>query len=259
MDLQTSILNALIINYGIIAVAWVVAVILQTEKFFDLTATGTLVFLTCKSLQWGEAQYPRQYIQSACAVLWAIRLGSFLTIRVWRKGSEKGFDGVRDHPFKFLAAWIMLGVWTTCNIAPTFIQNIKTAKEPIGPLEYIGWSAWCIGFVTEWVADHQKTIFKSLPQNEDKFITEGLWRLCRHPNYFGESLMWTGLYLSAWSVLEGWEHLSIISPLFITLLTSQATGRQQEKQNMAKWGNDPKYLQYLSDTPYYIPSIFKVT
>ena len=71
--LVSSILNGLAINFGIVFAVYIVAAILQTERFYDLTATATLAFLTCKSLQWGGAQYPRQYIQSALAIFWAIR------------------------------------------------------------------------------------------------------------------------------------------------------------------------------------------
>lgn len=116
---------------------------------------------------------------------------------------------------------------------------------------------WVFGFLFEVIADHQKSRFKSNPDNAGKFINEGLWSLSRHPNYFGEILMWSGLYLSSTSVLKGWEHISVISPVLLSYLLTRVSGIPLlEKAGMKKWGDQPDYQEYIKNTAKLIPYIW---
>ena len=81
--------------------------------------------------------------------------------------------------------------------------------------DYIGWSLFGVGFLFETIADLQKTVFRANEKNAGKFITSGLWGISRHPNYFGEIILWFGLYISASSTFRGWQFLSVLSPVII--------------------------------------------
>ncbi|KAF6029296.1 hypothetical protein EB796_012396 [Bugula neritina] len=151
----------------------------------------------------------------------ASRLGLFLFTRILADGRDRRFNKIKEDPKRFFVAWFLQGVWVFTNILPTLIQNSKSVDVPIGKKEYLGWSSWFVGFLIQIVADHQKSVFRANPANADKFISTGLWRLSRHPNYFGEILMWFGLYLSAFDTLKGYDHLAVISPLFSTFILTK--------------------------------------
>ncbi|HEY5714424.1 MAG TPA: DUF1295 domain-containing protein, partial [Candidatus Gracilibacteria bacterium] len=109
------------------------------------------------------------------------------------------------------------------------------------------------------VADHQKFTFKSKSENKNKWIDSGLWRCSRHPNYFGEMLCWSGIFVYCIPVLSGWEWASIISPLWISLLLIKISGVPiLEKKQDQKWGEDPAYQKYKKDTNCLIPSLKKL-
>ena len=98
--------------------------------------------------------------------------------------------------------------------------------------------------------DNQKTEFRSLPENKNKFITSGLWGKSRHPNYFGEIVLWTGIAVMSFSSLEGLQYLTLISPIFTYLLLVYVSGvRMLEARGDIKWGEDESYKQYKKDTP----------
>ena len=147
--------------------------------------------------------------------------------------------------------------------------------KPLGKQDYLGWALWATGMFFEIVADMQKTAFKNDPKNQvsahhifensepkskyrlftqGKFITTGLWSISRHPNYFGEILLWFGLYISASSVFKGWQYLGVLSPLFVHLLITRVSGIPLlEKAGLKKWGHLKEYQEYLKNTPSLVP------
>ena len=144
--------------------------------------------------------------------------------------------------------------------------------KPLGKQDYLGWALWATGMFFEIVADMQKTSFKNDPKNQvskmfkknttfdvsnfwqGKFITTGLWSISRHPNYFGEIMLWFGLYISASSVFKGWQYLGVLSPLFVHLLITRLSGIPLlEKAGLKKWGHLKEYQDYLKNTPSLVP------
>lgn len=109
----------------------------------------------------------------------------------------------------------------------------------------------------ETVADHQKAAFQADPKNEGHFIRTGLWSVSRHPNYFGEILLWLGLYLSASSVFRRTEYLCVLCPITDLLLITRVTGVPKlEQVGFRKWGNDPAYHEYLRSTAVLVPFLW---
>ncbi|XP_053313725.1 uncharacterized protein LOC128475277 [Spea bombifrons] len=252
MLLQLSL--ALGLSLGIQWFLWVVAAVLQTEKFYDLAGSGTFVLLSHVSLRWIGTKYLRQRIQTGLITIWAVRLGSFLFLRILRDGHDRRFNGVRDNPRTFFIYWTMQGIWIFITLLPSLMLNLEKRDKPLGLVDYLGWSLWTIGFVTQAVADQQKLSFKSDPDNAGKFIQSGLWAYSRHPNYLGEILQWSGLFLSASSVLHGFQYISVISPLFVWFLLNYVSGIPiLERQAMKRWGNDPAFQDYINQTPVLWP------
>jgi len=198
----------------------------------------------------------RQFIQSHMVMAWASRLGLFLFVRVLKEGGDKRFDAVRDKPMKFLVYWTIQGIWVLVTLTPTLILNQSGRNPPLGARDYLGWSIWATGLATEVLADWQKSAFRANPANEGKFIRTGLWSVSRHPNYLGEIALWFGLYISASSVFQGAQFLSVLSPIFVHLLITRLSGIPLlEKAAQKRWGSRKDYLAYVANTPVLVPFI----
>ncbi|XP_005986214.1 uncharacterized protein SI:CH211-210C8.6 [Latimeria chalumnae] len=246
------LVNCALLDVGIQWAMWAVSALLQTERLYDLTGSGTFVLLAHLSRRWGGTGYRRPQIQTGLVTVWGSRLGLFL--RIIKEGQDRRFNGVRNSPETFFIYWTVQAAWIFITLLPTLILNTENDDEPLGLRDYLGWSLWAVGFATEAIADQQKWIFKSDPDNSGKFIKTGLWGYSRHPNYLGEILMWTGLFVSASSVLQGMQYVSIVSPLFIWFLLNYVSGIPLlERQAMKKWGSDPSFQEYIKNTPVLWP------
>ena len=141
-------------------------------------------------------------------------------------------------------------MWVSfCSMcAITAISSVSGVQ--LNPLFYIGAVTFLVGFVLEIVADHQKTAFRKDPKNKDKFINTGLWARSQHPNYVGEITLWAGIALISYSSLEGWEYISLISPIFTYWLLVFVSGIPQlEESGEKKWGHLKAYQDYTKNTP----------
>lgn len=111
-----------------------------------------------------------------------------------------------------------------------------------------------IGLTFETIADIQKYRFKLNPKNKDMWIESGLWKYSRHPNYFGEMLVWWGLYIASIPFVGKLSPIFAISPLYISWLLVKVSGIPLlEKEHMKKYKNNPKYRNYIKKTSILIP------
>ncbi|XP_030051319.1 uncharacterized protein C594.04c [Microcaecilia unicolor] len=237
---------------------WALAALLKTERFYDLAGNVTFLLLAHLTLRWGRTKYLRQQIQTGLVTLWGLRLGAFLFLRILRAGRDRRFNGIREKPGTFFIFWTIQGVWVFLTLLPTMLLNLEKHNKPLGMRDYLGWSIWAVGFITEAVADQQKWRFQVDSDNRGKFIQSGLWAYSRHPNYLGEILLWLGLFVSASSVFQGAQHICAISPLFVWFMLNYVSGIPVlERQAMKKWGNNFAFQQYLKNTPVLWPMKFK--
>ncbi|GFR92293.1 steroid reductase [Elysia marginata] len=249
--------KAAVVDFGIQWIGWMLAASLQTEKFFDLTGSVTNILLTLMSLQSNKSYHIRQKLNSGMVLMWAARLGLFLFSRILRDGKDSRFDKVRHNPKIMFIFWTIQGVWVLLTLLPVLIVNYKKDNRPVNREDQLGWGLWILGFLIEVIADHQKTQFRKDPANAEKFITSGLWSISRHPNYFGEILMWLGIYISSRSTFRGWEHIGAVSPFFITFLLTKMSGIPLlEAAGKKKWGTDPAYIAYKKNTACLVPFIW---
>lgn len=259
--LQSLIMGSVLVkcaltDLGIQWAGWALAAACKTEKFYDLAGSGTFILLAHLSRIWGGARHVRQNVQTGLVTAWGLRLGTFLFLRILKDGHDRRFNNVRENPGTFFVYWTVQAVWIFTTLLPTLMLNSERRDEPLGWRDYVGWSVWGLGFTVQAIADQQKWRFKSDPDNAGKFIQSGLWAYSRHPNYFGEILQWSGLWLSASSVMQGPQYFSVISPMFVWFLLNYVSGVPLlEKQGLKKWGSDPAYQNYLKNTPVLWPKI----
>jgi steroid 5-alpha reductase family enzyme len=238
--------------------AFIPAMILRTERFFDLTGSLTFLVISVALVLVTPKPDARSWILAAMVVLWAARLGSFLAMRVHKAGSDGRFDEIKGSPVRFLQVWVIQGAWVSLTAAAAWIaiSTDAASRAPIGWLTVVGIIVWVLGMVIEITADAQKSAFRADPSNKDEFIRTGLWSRSRHPNYFGEIVIWVGVFLTAAPVLAGWQWVALISPLFVILLLTRVSGIPLlEARAEKKWGDRADYLAYRDSTPALIPKL----
>lgn len=244
--------NIVLLVYIIQWVAFIPAYMFQTEKFFDLTGSITYssVFIYCiylassGDLNWGSL------VISILVIVWAGRLGTFLFTRIAKDGEDKRFRTIKPDIAQFFMTWTLQGMWVSlCSLCA--ITGIASETGIIvNNIFYIGLVMFIGGFAIEIVADQQKSAFRAIPENRNKYITSGLWSRSRHPNYFGEITLWTGVAVMSFSSLSGIEYLTLISPIFTYLLLVKISGvRMLEGRGQKTWGNDEDYIAYMKNTP----------
>ena len=257
-----AVLYCAVICVGMQWVAWIPASIGKTERFYDLTGGLTYITIVGFSLWAGSRSEPissRELIVSLLVVIWSLRLSSFLYLRIHRTGKDGRFDKLKTSSIRFLVPWTIQGLWVFLTMIVVIVINTQADSAPeLGIWDGIGLSIWILGFSIEVIADNQKTVFNSEPNNQGKWIDCGLWSYSRHPNYLGEILLWTGIAFFGVSCFTGLEKIAWISPLFIYLLLTRISGTPiLDRRALEKWGDDSEYQIYRKNTPLLFPRFFK--
>ena len=230
------------------------AYIYQTEHYFDLTGSISYLTVTIFAIINKPEQDFRAILLCLLIVFWAIRLGSFLLSRVKRDGKDNRFTIMKTKFWWFLMTWTIGGLWVLMTMAAALAAITSDLTIPFGEIAYIGLLLWIIGFSIEIIADKQKTLFRSKIENKDLFISHGLWKWSRHPNYLGEIILWFGIALIAYPVLSDWQLMTLISPIFVYILLTRVSGINiLEGRANKKWGNNPEYIRYKELTPVLFP------
>ena len=142
---------------------------------------------------------------------------------------------------------------TSCAALSAILSVEQTA---VGAIYVIGAVMWLAGFAIEVIADQQKSRFRGDPANAGRFINVGLWARSRHPNYFGEILLWAGIAVMAIPYLSGTQWVVMLSPLFVYALLTRMSGIPTlVRRGQELWGDDPAYQTYVANTPRLLPRL----
>ncbi len=243
-------LLAYVINWAV----FVPSNLAKTEHYFDLTGSATYLTVVGVALLLADDLDTRAIIVGVMVAIWTLRLGTFLFRRVRRAGKDGRFDRIKTDPLRFFMTWTLQGLWVLLTMACALAIITGLERQPIEFLGIVGIVVWVAGFAIEVVADRQKSAFKNDPANDGRFINSGLWAWSRHPNYFGEIVLWTGIAIMALPVLSGWRWVTLISPLFVTLLLTRVSGIPMlEARAEKKWGDEEEFRRYTDNTPVLIP------
>ena len=236
--------------------AFIPAYLGQTEKFFDITGSLTYITVTFLAVLLGPAADGRSLLLLLVVGLWAVRLGTFLFLRIQKAGKDDRFDEIKPSFIRFLNAWTLQALWITLTLSAALVGITTTYRKALGVFAVVGFLVWIFGFAFEVAADAQKSRFKADPENKGKFIRTGLWARSRHPNYFGEIVLWVGVMIIVLPVLRGWQWVALISPVFVTLLLTRVSGIPMlEEKADRKWGGQEDYEAYKKNTPVLIPKL----
>lgn len=236
--------------------AFLPAYLRQTERFFDLTGSITYVSIFTLAILLSPDPDARAVLLYLLVTIWAVRLGSFLFRRIRHAGGDDRFEEIKPSVLRFLSVWTLQALWVTLTGAAALAAITSVNRKGIDLWAGAGFLVWVCGFGMEVVADAQKSRFSASPGNRGRFITTGLWSRSRHPNYFGEITLWSGIALIAVPVLQGWQWVVLVSPLFVAVLLIRVSGIPLLEQKAdRKWGGQEEYEAYKRSTPVLVPRL----
>jgi steroid 5-alpha reductase family enzyme len=253
------VVEAVLIAFIIQWAAFIPAYAFQTEKFYDLTGTLTYLTVTWYTLYMSSEKFTNLNGASIAIVLfislWAIRLGSFLFSRIHKDGEDKRFRTIKPSATQFFMTWTLQGLWVSLCSMCALTAISSESGVVVNAFYYLGVGLFIYGFYTEVKADNEKSKFRSVPENRDKFITTGLWAKSRHPNYYGEIVLWAAIAVISLPSLSGLQYITLISPIFTYVLLVHVSGvRMLEARGQKQWGHLEEYKAYKKSTPMLFPS-----
>ncbi len=232
--------------------------LLKTEKYYDIV--GSLTYIITISIAYFSVEN-KTMIDSIIyfyVMVWASRLGIYLFRRVRNDGKDIRFEKAKRHFFWFLQYWMGQALWVSLTACAAFIAILSPEDNTLPVFAIIGMALWLSGFAIESVSDYQKRVFRKENNPSESFIHTGLWARSRHPNYFGEITLWTGIAVIALNTLTGIEYITLISPVFVYILLTRMSGiNLLERIADERYGHLEEYQRYKSTTPVLIPNLFK--
>lgn len=255
---------ALLVNFAAALAAllalWLVAVRIRDVSFIDAVWGAGMAGLA--ALSWFQLDRPgaRAHLIAAMAVLWGLRLGLHLFTR-WRghgedsryarmlgKAKERGKFASAALAYVFAPQAVLLFI--TCLPAQIGVLA-SSSPARLGWLAWVGLALWLIGMTFETLGDAQLKTFRADPANTEKVLDTGLWRYTRHPNYFGDTCVWWGIWLATLDSGRWEAWVSAIGPLFVTFTLTRWSGKPLLEKGMAK--RRPDYASYVKRTSGFIP------
>ena len=232
--------------------------LLKTEKYYDLV--GSLTYITTISLAYFSVEN-KTMIDSIIyfyVMVWALRLGIYLFRRVRNDGKDVRFEKAKRHFFWFLQYWMGQALWVSLTACAAIIAILSPEEDTLPVLAMVGMALWLSGFAIESISDYQKRVFRKENNPSEAFIHTGLWSRSRHPNYFGEITLWTGVAVIALNTLTGIEYITLISPVFVYILLTRMSGvNLLERIADERYGHLEEYQRYKRNTPVLVPKLSK--
>jgi steroid 5-alpha reductase family enzyme len=232
--------------------------LLKTEKYYDLV--GSLTYITTISLAYLSVEN-KTMIDSIIyfyVMVWALRLGIYLFRRVRNDGKDVRFEKAKRHFFWFLQYWMGQALWVSLTACAAIIAILSPEEDTLPVLAIVGMALWLSGFAIESISDYQKRVFRKENNPSEAFIHTGLWARSRHPNYFGEITLWTGIAVISLNTLTGIEYITLISPVFVYILLTRMSGvNLLERIADERYGHLEEYQRYKRNTPVLVPKLSK--
>jgi steroid 5-alpha reductase family enzyme len=246
------IIQIALVIFCYMTIVFVVAHYLKDNSIVDVFWGGGFVVIAAFTLMQATGWDVRKLVVSFLVLIWGVRLAMHILLRNRKKGEDFRYRHWRD-TWKhfvlrsFFQIFMLQGLFMLIISAPIWFIN-SMPNAPLTPWDNAGLLVFGIGFFFELAGDMQLTMFKKDPANRGKIITSGLWSITRHPNYFGEALVWWGISLYAISLPLGW--ITLISPVIITLLLRFVSGVPLLEK---KFRDHPGWEDYCRKTAPYVP------
>ena len=259
-ELDSFIFKSWRIIFFIQLIGFIPSFIFKTDHYFDITGGVTFMVIILlagnKIILSQSLNY--KIIPFLLAAIWAVRLSSFLFIRVKKAGKDIRFDNLKTNFWRFMLSWVVQGFWVFMCLLPLLIV-VDSEKSGNMVFFITGLLAWLFGFSFEIISDAQKSKFNSVKKNKGNFMHTGLWSISRHPNYYGEFILWTGITLMSTPFFSGVQFIAFLTPPFIYLLLTRISGvNLLEEIANDRWGDNKNYIDYKKQTPVFFPKFSKL-
>ncbi len=244
-----SLASSLTINL----VLFVIAYYRQSDKLTDISYALSFLTIAIVSFSYATKYDHFSWIIFILPTVWAVRIGSFLLMRVLKVGKDRRFDNIRTSFVRFGKFWLGQAVTAWVLMLPVTLVLHRGGK--VSSSLILGVLIWLVGLLIEAIADKQKFEFKFDEKNEGKWIQDGLWKYARHPNYFGEILVWCGIYVACFASLSIIERfIGLASPALITSVLLFVSGVPLlEKSADQRWGGHKDYQDYKRRSRLIVP------
>jgi len=234
-------------------VLFVVALFKKDNSIVDIGWGPGFILVAALTFFFWRGTTARQLLANGFVCVWALRLAVHIAVRNRGRGEDYRYANWRRSWGRwfvlrsYFQIFMLQGLFLLLIVAPVILVN-RPGNEGLRLLDFIGAAVWVLGFLFEAVGDYQLRAFKRDPANKGKIMDRGLWRFTRHPNYFGEAVMWWGIFLVALSAPGGWA--AIVSPLLITVLLIRVSGVILLEK---KYAGNPAYADYIRRTSAFVP------
>ncbi|UCG20979.1 MAG: DUF1295 domain-containing protein [Deltaproteobacteria bacterium] len=249
----TNLFAVMVMMFGV----WVLSLIKRDASIVDVFwGLGFVVVAWLTFLQ-TDGYLGRKILITLLTTLWGLRLAMHILIRDWGHGEDRRYQAWRAQygaRFWWVSLFTVFGLqgvllWAISLILQVGQMSAIPARLVI--LDFLGTIVWTVGFIFEAVADWQLYRFKADPENKGKVMKKGLWAYSRHPNYFGESLIWWGLFLI--TLATPGSFWTVISPMVITFLLLKVSGVTLLEKTIVD--SRPEYRDYIESTSSFIPRL----
>ena len=243
--------------FAIQIVVFIPSYMFRTEHYYDLTGGITYISTIVIALFLKNSYESIDLISlliGSLVIIWASRLSLFLFLRVKKSGEDIRFKKIKHSFSWFLMTFMLQGMWVFMCLFPAIIV-ISSYNSELNNYAIAGILVWVFGFLFEIVADYQKSNFNK--SNKGKFISTGLWSMSRHPNYFGEFILWLGITIASFGYIDNYKYIVLLTPLFVYLLLTRVSGvNLLEDIGNKRWGDSEDYKKYKEKTPLFFPKLF---
>lgn len=255
--METILLDSAVGIFIFIFAVYVIAQFIKDNSIVDIAwGVGFIIASGIAFAESGTFSFQNVLI-NILVLVWGLRLSAYIFIRHLGKEEDYRYKEMRKEWGKNAALMALIKIFLPQAVVmylivfPVLMVNINPHYE-IQLTDIAGALIWLTGFFFEAIGDAQMYAFKKNPANKGKIIRHGLWKYTRHPNYFGEAVMWWGIFLIA--LPSGYWYFSVLSPVVITFLIIKVTGVELLEK---KYESNPDYQDYIRTTSAFFPWFYK--
>lgn len=259
MTILMSLLTSFLSIVCLMSLVWMISVKKKDASLVDRVWGLNFILIVTVYLFLSPERTPQMVLIWILASIWGLRLSWHIHTRNRLHGEDYRYKTMRENHgekfwwYSFFSVFLLQGFLSWIISAPLhwiFLSPIHS----FALLDFLALAMWSLGFYFEAVGDWELKQFKLNPQNKGRICNIGLWSLCRHPNYFGDAVIWWSFYIFALNTPYG--YLSFFGPLLMTLFLRYVSGVTLLEKNMRQ--KNTEYIEYIANTPAFIPNIFKL-